>query len=59
MLPLVSDEELEVLLRSGEADRVERKQSISDVNDIRQAICAFSNDMPGHRKSGVIFVGGK
>src|SRR5690606_14340126 len=40
-----------------ESDRVERKESIADVKRIRQAICAFANDMPGHGRPGVVFVG--
>lgn len=53
----MTDQQLEKLLRSGESDRVERKQSISDPGAIRQAICAFANDLPGHGQPGVIFVG--
>ncbi len=30
---------------------------MSDTGDIRQAICAFANDMPDHKQPGVIFVG--
>lgn len=51
------DSELEELLNDLESDRVERKESISDPGKIRQAICAFANDMPNHKKPGVIFVG--
>ena len=39
-----------------ESDRVERKASDSDRNKIRQAVCAFANDLPNHQKPGVIFV---
>jgi chromosome partitioning protein len=53
----MTDDELLELLDSLESDRVERKESISDPGRIRQAICAFANDMPNHRKPGVIFVG--
>ena len=53
----MTDAELEDLLRHGEADRVERKLSAADAGDIRQAICAFANDMPGHNKPGVVFIG--
>ncbi|MDZ4378359.1 MAG: ATP-binding protein [Xanthomonadaceae bacterium] len=54
-----SDEELELLMRDLESDRVERKQSFSgDVPDkVRQAICAFANDLPGHGVPGVVLVG--
>ena len=49
------------LLNGGESDRVEFKESLSGgaPNSIREAICAFSNDLPNHRKSGVVFVGAR
>lgn len=53
----MDDQELEALFRDLESDRVERKASDSDRNKIRQAVCAFANDLPNHRKPGVIFVG--
>ena len=53
----MNDQELEVLLNDIESDRLERKASISDKSVIRQAICAFANDLPNHQKPGVIFVG--
>lgn len=53
----MDDQELEALFRDLEPDRVERKASDSDRNKIRQAVCAFANDLPNHRKPGVIFVG--
>jgi ATP-dependent DNA helicase RecG len=53
----MTDRELEQLLMEIESDRVERKASVSDRSKIRQAICAFANDMPDHQKPGVIFVG--
>jgi ATP-dependent DNA helicase RecG len=40
-----------------ESDRVERKASLSDPDRIREAICAFANDLPEHRLPGVVFVG--
>lgn len=56
---VMNDEELEQLLTDMESDRVERKESAFDAGRIRQAICAFANDMPNHRKPGVIFIGVK
>lgn len=53
----MTDAELEQLLMDLETDRVERKQSAADGGAIRQAICAFANDMPNHRQPGVVFVG--
>ena len=55
-MPL-DDRQLEALLDDLESDRVERKESLSDRKKIRQAICAFANDMPGHGLYGVLFVG--
>jgi len=55
--PMLSDEELERLLRDPESDRVERKRNAADLDDIRQAVCAFANDLPDHRKPGVVLVG--
>ncbi|MDP2646900.1 MAG: ATP-binding protein [Desulfobacterales bacterium] len=55
----MNDHELEKLLFDLESDRVERKASISDMKKIRQAVCAFANDLPNHRLPGVIFIGAK
>lgn len=54
---MLADAELCSLLADLESDRVERKTSLSDRGRIRQAICAFANDLPDHRKPGVLFVG--
>jgi ATP-dependent DNA helicase RecG len=56
-----SDEELESLLDDVESDNAERKESWKgDAPDTgRQAVCAFANDLPNHRRSGVLFVGAK
>ncbi|MBI2192704.1 MAG: putative DNA binding domain-containing protein [Planctomycetes bacterium] len=53
----MTDHELEALLNDLESDRVERKESIFDGDRIRQAICAFANDLPNHQQPGVLFVG--
>lgn len=56
-----SQSELEQLLTDIESDLVERKESRrGDAPEkSRQAICAFANDLPDHRKPGVLFVGAK
>lgn len=54
---MLSDNELERLLIDIESDRVERKASISEKDKIRQAICAFANDLPDYKLPGVVFVG--
>jgi predicted HTH transcriptional regulator len=47
----MTDLELEALRTDIESDRVERKQSLSDKDKIRQAMCAFANDLPNHQAS--------
>ncbi len=42
-----TDDELRVLLADLESDQVERKESTADGDRIQEAICAFSNDLPG------------
>lgn len=54
---MLTDDELAQLMVDAETDRVERKESPADPNRIKQAICAFANDMPGHGRPGVVFVG--
>jgi ATP-dependent DNA helicase RecG len=53
----MTDEELIILLTDLESDLVERKSSIAEKGKIAEAICAFANDLPNHRKPGVVFVG--
>lgn len=55
-----TDGDLLRLLGDLESDQVERKEALSteDVkNRVRQAICAFANDLPGYGTSGVVFIG--
>ena len=54
-----ADKELESLLDDIESDIVERKESWKgNAPDTgRQAVCAFANDLPDHRRPGVLFVG--
>jgi len=55
----MTDAELEELLGDLESDRVERKESLGGdaPTKVREAICAFANDLPNHRCPGVVFVG--
>lgn len=55
----MDDRELETLLNDLECDRVERKASMSDRSKIRQAICAFANDLPDRPTNLGILVTGK
>ena len=56
-----SDEDLERMLADLESDLVERKESFQGdaVRTVREAVCAFANDLPDHRRAGVVFVGAK
>jgi ATP-dependent DNA helicase RecG len=56
-----TDSELEAMLGDLESDLIERKESFSGdaPTKIREAVCAFANDLPGHRRAGVVFVGAR
>lgn len=56
-----TDAELLQIIEDDESDRVEFKESLSGdaPGKIREAICAFANDLPRHEKPGFIFVGVK
>lgn len=60
-MPDFTDEELLQIIEEGEADRVEFKESLSGdaPTKIREAICAFANDLPRREKPGFVFVGVK
>ena len=57
----LSDAELEALLNDLESDRAERKGSFKGdaPEKVRQAVCAFANDLPNHQKAGVVFIGAR
>ena len=54
-----TDAELLRVIAGGETDRVEFKESLtgSAAERIRETICAFANDLPGHGAPGLVFVG--
>ncbi len=54
---MLTDAELEGLMVDLESELVERKESLSSPDRIREAICAYANDLSGHQRPGVIFVG--
>ena len=54
---MLSDEELIRLIERGESDGVEFTVATNDLDKLREAICAFANDLPGHKQPGVLFVG--
>lgn len=50
-------DEIRPLLNDIENDRIERTISITNTDKFGQAICAFANDLPGHRQPGYLFLG--
>ena len=58
-MPAFSNEELLQIIATGESDRVEFKEALagSAPTSIREAICAFANDLPGRQEPGFVFVG--
>ena len=56
---MVPAAELQTLVSDLETDRVERKERATDLDRIRQAICAYANDLPSHGRAGVVVVGMK
>ena len=57
----LSDQELEAFLNDTESNRVERKESFKGnvPKKVRQAVCAFANDLPGHNQPGILFIAAK
>ena len=58
-MPSPTVEELLEIISDIESDRVEFKESLlgNAPTRIREAICAFANDLPRHEKPGFVFVG--
>lgn len=56
-----NNEALEAMLIDLESDRVERKESFKGnaPQTVREAVCAFANDLAGHGQPGVVFIGAK
>jgi ATP-dependent DNA helicase RecG len=56
-----ADGDLERMLADLESDLVERKESLAGdaPTKAREAICGFANDLPDHRRPGVVFVGAR
>jgi len=54
-----SDEQLQQLLVDLESYRTERKQSFQGDNreKVREAVCAFANDLAGHGEPGLVLIG--
>ena len=55
---MLTDDEIIPLFRDMETDRAERKRNFNAAADkIRQAICAYANDLPNYRLPGLVFIG--
>jgi len=54
---MISKEELQKFILDIESDRVERTISTNDTDKFAEAICAFSNDMAGHKQPGYLLLG--
>lgn len=54
-----TDAQLEALMADLESDRAERKQSFNGdaPQKVREAVCAFANDLAGHGEPGVVLIG--
>ncbi len=55
---MISRDELLALMEELESDRVERTTSFRE-DKLGPAVCAFSNDLPNHKKPGYILLGVK
>lgn len=55
---MYTDNELETMLADLESDLSERKESFAGdaPTKVREAVCAFANDLPDHRRAGVVFI---
>lgn len=56
---MITETELLDLLAAGESDRVERTISTDKTSKFAEAVTAFANDLPGHRKPGYLIVGAR
>ena len=54
---MFTNDELIEIINHGESDRVEFTESTKDMDKVRQAICAFTNDLPNHHMPGFVFIG--
>jgi ATP-dependent DNA helicase RecG len=54
-----TDQELERMMADMESDLIERQESFKGDAPVkvREAVCAFANDLPGHGRAGVVFIG--
>jgi len=53
----MNETELRELIVLDESDRLELTESVTDTDKFSEAICAFANDLPDHRKPGFLMIG--
>lgn len=56
---MIGKKQLLALLADLESDRVEKTTSTTDTQKFCQAVCAFANDLAGHRLPGYLLIGVK
>ncbi len=56
---MLTEEQLKALIADIESDTAERTESVNNTDKFGQAICAFANDLPNHRRPGHLLVGVK
>jgi ATP-dependent DNA helicase RecG len=54
---MISKEEIRILLKDIENERVERTISTNDTNKFAKAVCAFANDLTNKKTPGYLLVG--
>ncbi len=54
---MLNVDELRARIRNAEADNVELTRSTKDTDKFSEAICAFANDLPNRRETGVLILG--
>lgn len=53
----MTEKELYEIMASDEDYRIERTVSTGNMDKFQEAICAFANDLPGHREKGYLLIG--
>ncbi len=54
---MLNEDQLKTLIADIESDTAERTESTTNTDKFAQAICAFANDLPNHRRPGHLFIG--
>lgn len=54
---MIDRDELRALLLDLESDRIERTVAVGKIDKYCEAVCAFANDFPDHKKPGYLVIG--